>query len=170
MATSFKSNDTNVSDILRAISDGRNQLPDFQRGWVWDDNRIKALIASISNSYPVGALMFLEYGGDTVRFKCRPFTGTNVNVKPDMLVLDGQQRLTSIFTSMFCRDAVPTRTDKNQPINRYYYLDIIKCLDDDADREEDAILSIRDDKTIRSDFDRQIDLDLRTKEDEFKSI
>jgi len=169
MATSFKSNDTNVSDILRAISDGRNQLPDFQRGWVWDDNRIKALIASISNSYPVGALMFLEYGGDTVRFKCRPFTGTNADGQPDMLVLDGQQRLTSIFTSMFCRDAVPTRTDKNQPINRYYYLDIIKCLDDDADREEDAILSIRDDKTVRSDFDRQIDLDLRTREDEFKN-
>ena len=61
MATSFKSNDTNVSDILREISDGRNQLPDFQRGWVWDDNRIKSLIASISNSYPVGALMFLEF-------------------------------------------------------------------------------------------------------------
>ena len=169
MAASFKSNDTNVSDILRAIGDGRNQLPDFQRGWVWDDHRIKALIASISNSYPVGALMFLEYGGDTIRFKCRPFTGTSTNVSPDMLVLDGQQRLTSIFTSMFCRDAVPTRTDKNQTINRYYYLNIIKCLDDDADREEDAILSIRDDKTVRSDFDRQIDLDLRTRENEFKN-
>lgn len=167
MATSFKSNDTNISEILKAIFDGRNQLPDFQRGWVWDDNRIKALIASISNSYPVGALMFLEYGGDTVRFKCRPFTGTSSNEKPDMLVLDGQQRLTSIFTSMFCRDAVPTRTDKNQPISRYYYLDIIKCLDFNADREEDAILSIREDKTVRSDFDRQIDLDLRTRDDEF---
>ena len=128
-----------------------------------------ALIASISNSYPVGALMFLEYGGDTVRFKCRPFTGTNSSVKPDMLVLDGQQRLTSIFTAMFCRDAVPTRTDKNQPISRYYYLDIIKCLDNDADREEEAILSIREDKTVRSDFDRKIDLDLRTQEDEFKN-
>ena len=44
-----------------------------------------------------------------------------------------------------------------------------KCLDDEADREEDAILSIREDKTVRSDFDRQIYLDLRTREDEFKN-
>ena len=34
MATSFKSNDTNISEILKAIFDRRNQLPDFQRGWV----------------------------------------------------------------------------------------------------------------------------------------
>ena len=171
MATSFKSNDTNVSEILKTISDGRNQLPDFQRGWVWDDNRIKALIASISNSYPVGALMFLEYGGDTVRFKSRLFTGVDGSkkeVRPDALVLDGQQRLTSIYTSMYCRDAVPTRTDKNQDIDRYYYLDIIECLKDEVDRE-DAILSIPEDKTVRSDFGRQIDLDLRTREDEFKN-
>jgi hypothetical protein len=171
MATSFKSNDTNVSDILRAIDDGRNQLPDFQRGWVWDDDRIIALIASISNSYPVGALMFLEYGGDTVRFKSRLFTGVDNSkkeVRPDALVLDGQQRLTSIFTSMFSRDAVPTRTEKNQDIDRFYYLDIIGCLEDGTDRE-DAILSIPDDKMIRSDFGRQIDLDLRTREDEFRN-
>ncbi|MDR3265114.1 MAG: DUF262 domain-containing protein [Synergistaceae bacterium] len=66
MGSTFKSNDTAISDILKGIDQGVNQLPDFQRGWVWDDDRICALIASISNSYPVGALMFLEYGGDTV--------------------------------------------------------------------------------------------------------
>ncbi len=62
MGSTFKSNDTEMSEILKGIELGANQLPDFQRGWVWDDERICALIASISNSYPVGALMFLEYG------------------------------------------------------------------------------------------------------------
>ena len=46
----IKSNDTPISDILREIDKGNIQLPDFQRGWVWEDNRIKALIASISNA------------------------------------------------------------------------------------------------------------------------
>ena len=44
-------------------------MPDFQRGWVWDDNRIKALIASIAKTYPVGAVMFLDYGSENIRFK-----------------------------------------------------------------------------------------------------
>ena len=126
MANSFKSNDTNIFDILKDIYDGKNQLPDFQRGWVWDDNRIISLIASISNNYPVGALMFLEYGGDDVLFKFRPFTGVSIDIKPDILVLDGQQRLTSIFSAMYCHDAVHTRTDKNQPMNRYYYLGVCR--------------------------------------------
>lgn len=43
MAATFKSNDTSIADILRQIDSGSVQLPDFQRGWVWDDHRIKAL-------------------------------------------------------------------------------------------------------------------------------
>jgi len=53
------------------------QLPDFQRGWVWDDNRIKAIIASVSLGYPVGALMCMETGGEGVRFSPRPFEGVS---------------------------------------------------------------------------------------------
>lgn len=53
MGSSFKSNDILIADILKEINNGIIQLPDFQRGWVWDDYRIKSLIASISNSYPV---------------------------------------------------------------------------------------------------------------------
>jgi uncharacterized protein with ParB-like and HNH nuclease domain len=125
MAMNHQSNDTPMEEILKSIADGTTQLPDFQRGWVWQDSRICALIASISNSYPVGALMFMEYGGDSTRFKCRTFEGAAVNNKtPSVLVLDGQQRLTSVYCSMFCRDAVKTKDDKNRDIKRYYYLDI----------------------------------------------
>jgi len=167
MGSTFKSNDTPISDILKDIDQGVNQLPDFQRGWVWDDNRIRSLIASISNSYPVGALMFLEFGGDTVRFRYRPFTGSTADCKPEILVLDGQQRLTSIYCSMSCKNAVPTKTDKNKEINRFYYLDIEKCLSSATDRVE-AVLSLPEDKIIRENFGRDIVLDLSTKDQEFE--
>lgn len=166
MAGTFKSNDTPISDILRSIENGSNQLPDFQRGWVWDDGRIKALIASISNSYPVGALMFLEYGGDSIRFRYRPFSGSNATATPDVLVLDGQQRLTSIYGAMFCRSSVLTKTDKNRDIKRFYYLDIEKCLDVTVDRV-DAITSVPEEKIIRSNFGRDIELDISTSEKEY---
>ncbi|WP_206184302.1 DUF262 domain-containing protein [Sporolactobacillus sp. THM19-2] len=168
MANIFRSNDIPMSEILVAINKGLNQLPDFQRGWVWDDDRIRALIASISNSYPVGALMFLEYGGDSIRFKYKPFSGSSSKNKPEILVLDGQQRLTSIFGAMYFRGAMLTKTNKNKQINRYYYLDIEKCLNSTIDRV-DAVISVPEDKKIRSNFGRNIDLDLSTKENEFKN-
>jgi len=169
MASTFKSNDTSISEILKNIDRGINQLPDFQRGWVWDDDRIRALIASITNSYPVGALMFLEYGGDSVRFKYRTFTGSAARAVPEILVLDGQQRLTSIYTAMFCKAPVPTQTSKKEKNMRFYYLDIRLCLTSTADRE-DAIVSMPSDKIKRKDyFAREIELDLSTKEKEFEN-
>ena len=167
MASSLYSNDVSVSDILSSIEKKDVQLPDFQRGWVWDDYRIRALIASISSSYPIGAVMFLEYGGDNVRFKYRTFTGEDTSVRPDKLVLDGQQRLTSIFCSMYSKKVVETITEKKAPIKRFYYLDIEKCLDDNIDRV-DAIISIAEDKVQRSNFNRDIDLDISTREKEFE--
>ena len=46
----MESKDTLISDLVTYIHNGKLQLPDFQRGWVWDDNRIKALLASIVNA------------------------------------------------------------------------------------------------------------------------
>lgn len=170
MQNTFKSNDTDLSSILRDIDSGKIQLPDFQRGWVWDDHRIQTLIVSIMSGYPVGALMFLEYGGDSVRFKYRPFTGSNKDCKPEILVLDGQQRLTSVFTSLFCKSAVPTRDSKGKDIARFYYLDITKCLDDAIDDKLDSIISIPEDKMLKSDFGRVIEFDISNPEKEYEHL
>ncbi|MBP2242950.1 hypothetical protein J2Z40_003532 [Cytobacillus eiseniae] len=167
MSSTFKSNDTAIASILKSIEDGQIQLPDFQRGWVWDDHRIKALIASISNAYPVGALMFLEFSENgEIRFKYRPFTGATATGSPEILVLDGQQRMTSIFNSLYSRKPVQTRTEKNKEIQRYYYLDIEKSLNSTTDRV-DAVISVPEDKMIRMNFGRDIELDVSTREKEF---
>ncbi len=164
-----KSNDTSLQEILRGISIGTTRLPDFQRGWVWDGERIRGLIASITSSYPVGAVMFLEYGGDGIRFKSRTFTSVlDDGKKPEMLVLDGQQRLTSVYCSMYSKEPVPTQTIKKEDIQRYYYLDIEKCLDPDADRV-DAVVSVPADKKIKEDFGRVIVIDLSTRQGEFSN-
>ena len=73
----IKSENEAIADILQSIDKGKIQLPDFQRGWVWEDNRIRALIASISNGYPIGAAMFLQTGSDEVNFKYRLFEGVD---------------------------------------------------------------------------------------------
>lgn len=144
MKTKMESRDTLISELVTNIHAGKLQLPDFQRGWVWDDNRIKALLASITNLYPVGAAMFLEYGNDSIHFKYRTIEGCPAEVSstnPSWLILDGQQRLTSIYSSLYSENAVNTRTEKGVEIKRYYYFDITKCLDTTIDRV-DAIISV----------------------------
>ena len=77
----MKTNDRPITDILKAVDEGKAQLPDFQRSWVWDDDRIKALIVSVIHCYPVGAAMFLEYGNENIRFKYRTIEGSSANGK-----------------------------------------------------------------------------------------
>lgn len=164
-----KSHDTPLQDILRGINSGTTRLPDFQRGWVWDDERIRGLIASITSSYPVGAVMFLGYGGDGIRFKSRTFTNVPDDGKmPEMLVLDGQQRLTSVYCSMYSKESVPTQTIKKEDIKRFYYLDIAKCLAPEVDRV-DAVASVPADKKIKDNFGRVVLTDLSTRQGEFEN-
>ncbi len=160
--------DTDLRRLLDDINEEKIQLPDFQRSWTWDDNRIKGIIASLTQGYPMGALMFLQYGNESVKFKYRPIEGLKEkNIIPEYLVLDGQQRLTSMFRAMFSTEPVDTKTDKGKAISRYYYLDINKCLDDSTDRL-DAILSVPSNKKVKINFDRDIILDLSTPEYEYE--
>ena len=165
----MQTNDRPISELIISINKGAIQLPDFQRGWVWEDGRIKALIASITNNYPVGAAMFLEYGNDNIRFKYRVIEGvTATDVIPTELILDGQQRLTSIYSSLYSRNAVHTRTDKGKKIFRYYYIDIKKACDPNCDRV-DAIFSVPETRIITSNFGRDIELDLSDRTKEFEN-
>lgn len=169
--STFRTNPVSLHDLLRNCNDGKLQLPDFQRSWVWDEDRIKSLIASISRAFPVGALMTLETGGD-VNFKPRTIEGAPENagkVAPAELLLDGQQRMTSLYQVTLRGQVVKTITPKKQPVERWFFIDIRKSLDASSDRE-DAILSVPADKIIRSDFNRQIDRDYSTTEQEFENL
>ena len=169
MIISPQSLDTNLSQLLAEVKSGSMQLPEFQRDWTWDDNRIRGIIASLSQGYPMGAIMRLQYGNPDIQFKYRTITGvTGVSVKPEHLILDGQQRLTSIYQATSSKEPVSTKTEKGKAIKRYYYLSMEKCLDDDEDRF-DAILSIPEDRKIKENFDRDVKLDLSTREYEYEN-
>lgn len=163
-----KSLDTELSELLRGVANGKIQLPDFQRNWTWDDNRIKGILASLSQGYPMGAIMCLEYGNENVRFKYRTIEGVNIiGVVPELLILDGQQRLTSMYRATYSKNAVRTKTEKGKEVDRFYYFDINKCLDENEDRL-DAIIAVPSDKKLKTNFDRDIVLDLSTRELEYK--
>jgi len=168
---SFDSTKRNLYEILKDVNSGKIQLPDFQRGWVWDDDRIKGIIASVAKSFPIGAVMLLETGNENIRFKTKPVEGVvGLNgTKPEMLILDGQQRITSLYQAIITNRVVNTRNSKGYEIKRWYYIDMAKALDTDSDLEE-AIFSINENKIITENIGRDIILDLSTEENEFKNL
>jgi hypothetical protein len=167
----FQTNPFDLNKLLDDCHHGIIQLPDFQRSWVWDEDRIKSLIASISRAFPVGALMSLETGGP-VNFKPRPVEGAPNDAKhtpPHSLLLDGQQRMTSLYQATLRGKVVETVTPKNKKVKRWFYIDIRKSLDPAIDREE-AIVGVPDDRMIRKDFGREVVLDLSSAEREYASL
>ena len=164
-----KSLDTGLEELMRDVASGKAQLSEFQRNWTWDDGRIRGILASLSQGYPMGAIMRLECGNENVKFKYRPIEGVHlVTEQPAYLILDGQQRLTSMYRTTCAKEAVLTKTDKGKEIKRFYYLDIKKCLDDNEDRY-DAIVPVPEDRKIKTDFDRMVLLDLSSKELEYEN-
>ena len=114
IGASFDSTKTPLQELLERARTGQLQLADFQRGWVWDDEHIKSLLASVSVSFPIGAVMLLQIGGEHIRFKPRPLAGTDeaLHAEPETLVLDGQQRLTSLYQALMSTSAVETKDAK----------------------------------------------------------
>lgn len=168
--STFDSTKTALGSLLDDIIAGKVQLPDFQRGWVWDDEHIRSLLVSIARSFPIGAVMLLETGGE-VRFQVRPVEGVLLSTgkKPERLILDGQQRLTSLTQVLKLRQPVETRDEKKRQIKRFYYFDIEKALAG-AGGLEDAVVAVGEDRIQRTNFGRDVSLDLSAPAKEFDAF
>lgn len=170
--TTFDTNPVLLQTLLKTCEEGKLQLPDFQRSWVWEEERIMSLIASVSRGFPMGALMSLKSKIDTgVVFAYRPIEGAPVaaQTKPEQLLLDGQQRMTSLFQSCMRRQVVSTITAKKRLVKRWFYIDMMKALNSEADRES-AIFALPEDRKLKENFDKDIVLDLSSPELEYEKL
>jgi len=164
--STFTSDKTSLLDLLSSIHTGEIQLPDFQRGWIWDDEHIRDLLESISLSYPIGTIMLLQTGGEGVRFRPLKIDGApDPEQEPVYLILDGQQRLTSLYQAVFSDQVVTTKDARKKPIKRWYYMDMRTALQPNADRNE-AILSLPEERQVTS-FRREVEQDYSSRDKEY---
>ena len=170
--TTFDTNPVLLQTLLKTCEDGKLQLPDFQRSWVWEEERIMSLIASVSRGFPMGALMSLKSKIDTgVVFAYRPIESAPVaaQTKPEQLLLDGQQRMTSLYQSCMRRQVVSTITAKKRLVKRWFYIDIRKALNTEADRDS-AIFAVPEDRKLKENFDKDIVLNLSSPKLEYENL
>lgn len=154
-----------LKNLLAWTTSGKVQLPDFQRGYKWEDERIRQLLVTILRGHPLGVVMMLEADNTNVRFKPRPIEGVTLQADAalEWLLLDGQQRLTSLTQALTGDGVVATKDSRGKLLERRYYLDIAKALEGE-DHIDDAVLSIPGDGKVRRNFGKDVDLDVSTED------
>jgi len=91
MKTLFKQVTYSLSKIIEEIDNGEIGLPDIQRPFVWRNAKVRDLFDSMYKGFPVGYLLFWASASEHQ-------IGTNIKQKiPRVLIVDGQQRLTSLY-------------------------------------------------------------------------
>ncbi len=128
--------------LVTSIHDGKLRVPDFQREWVWERNKVIALLDSIYREFPIGSFFF--WRAPTIYNKYFRDIG-GLHLPPPRLteevlfILDGQQRITSLYVVSHARQLIarhegdpyaePALLDKLRG-----YIDICFDLDDDVFR------------------------------------
>jgi hypothetical protein len=137
--------------LLPDIQRHKIALPEFQRDWVWDPDMVRDLLISVAYRYPAGSLLTMSISGEG--FALRPFAGAGDKLKdtPNLLILDGQQRLTSLYQALFRRDGVQHKR------HTYHFYASVPTLMEDPDGSiemgdpyfDQALFYIREEKSGR---------------------
>lgn len=95
--TLFKQVNYDLGSLVQNIGLGQIGLPDIQRPFVWANKKVRDLFDSMYKGFPVGYLLLWENGFGSGASQAKQIGTDNKQKVPDLLVVDGQQRLTSLF-------------------------------------------------------------------------
>ncbi len=178
-ANIFTAKPVSLSSLLTGIHNYKTALPEFQRPWVWQPEMVRELIISVAYRYPAGSLLTMPVGSHS-SFALRQFEGSGDSLKdtPNLMVLDGQQRLTSLYQALYNRTGVTINLGQRNQRTFHFYLDVPLLMSDpDGSIEvgdpffEKALYYVADEKTgKRVRYDRIIPLyEVTTRDDELKN-
>ena len=112
MPTLYRDTGYSLTHLIEDIKHGNIALPDIQRPFVWSAAKVRDLFDSMYRGYPVGTLMLWETGAEV---GTRQVGGGESDRVPKLLIVDGQQRLTSLFAVLTGR-SVLTKSFENRRI------------------------------------------------------
>ena len=136
-----------LSDIIKWVINGELGVPEFQRKFAWTRQDIEELLASVLKGYYIGSFLFLKVIPGQAPFASRPIQGTEnfpkvkASFNPRILVLDGQQRITSLIYALYAPEAdliTPKYTSKR-------YLFFLKLKELENGNADNAIFSYSED-------------------------
>jgi len=147
-----------LSDIIRWAINGELGVPEFQRKFAWTRQDIEELLASILKGYYIGSFLFLRIIPGQAPFASRPIQGTerfpkvNANFNPRFLVLDGQQRITSLIYALYAPD--PDLITPKYTSKRYFFFLKLKELEN-GNVDEATFSYSEDDRRAKKYFNKE---------------
>lgn len=97
----FNNHPLTLETILNDVKIGRIGLPDLQRPFVWEPNKIRNLFDSLLNGYPIGFIMLWETPDDYEEKTNSIGDNQKSFTNPKSLIIDGQQRLTALLAAVY---------------------------------------------------------------------
>ena len=159
-----------IAEVMRDISKNKYVLPSIQREYVWDTTQIETLFDSLMQDYPIGAFLFWEISKDKLgdydfyEFLKNYHEKTSLhNKKVDLkgadgvtAVLDGQQRLTSIYIGLKGSYAYRLKYKQKKNDNAYpvrkLYLNLISSAKDSSNKYDFQFLICNDVKNSEGEY------------------
>lgn len=154
--------DINVRQLVDKVISGEIALPEMQRRYVWTSTKVRDLFDSLYRGYPSGAILVWETDG-TLQDRSLQITGITTNpLTSRILLLDGQQRLTSL-TAILTGKPIKVR-NKKRDIEIFFNLNHPDGISDtelqDLDRDDDE--ADDDDDDIEDNVDIMEEMRKRT--------
>lgn len=141
-----------LTDLFARVDRGDLQLPDFQRSYSWDVDQIRALLVTVLRGYPIGCLMALDTRNEPMRFRPRPVTGAPATGRdPGLLLLDGQQRLTTLYLALTGNGTVDSVDFRAKRVTRRFYVNLARAVEGQVLPDE-SVFSVDETGQVSSHF------------------
>lgn len=113
----FSNTTLNINQLIENIDTGVLGLPELQRPFIWPDKKVRDLFDSLMKGYPIGYLMLWECPA----LEKKKTIGVDAHSydSPKEVIIDGQQRLTSLYAVMKEKRVVNSKYEKKSIIISY---------------------------------------------------
>lgn len=113
----FSNTTLTVNQLIEKIDTGELGLPELQRPFIWKDTKVRDLFDSLMRGYPIGYLMLWEC--PTLEKKKSIGVQSHSYDSPRQVIIDGQQRLTSLYAVMKGKKVVNSRFEEKSIVISY---------------------------------------------------
>ena len=107
----FKQVPNKLKSIIDEVESGKLGLPELQRGYVWKAHKVRDLLDSMLKGYPIGYLMIWDSTDPQNKVK-NIGTDNKPHSIPKGLIIDGQQRMTSLYAVMRHKEVMDEKYNK----------------------------------------------------------